>query len=109
MNNQGFTLIEILVSILILGIVVVSIFPLFSREFGAFFDSKGKLTSINQARNKIVEKIYNPATSGIPDTLTYQTSSDSFDINVDKYTVEENYQYDDKDKVVTIKYFKYKD
>jgi len=56
-NKQGFTLIEVLVTIFIIGIVVTSVFAFFSSGFRNIFDSGIRDENISFAANKL-EALY---------------------------------------------------
>ena len=62
-QNEGFTLIEIIVSIAILGIITVSVMGLFSNSFVHVFSSGKRDEAITRAANKM-ESLYetNPST-----------------------------------------------
>lgn len=66
LNNRGLTLIELLGSITLLGIVIVSFFSIFSQS--TIFSSKveDKLTAINVAENVLSDIKNNNANYGSP-------------------------------------------
>lgn len=58
-RNNGFTLIEIIVAIALLGIISISIFPAFSNIFSSIFSSGDKTVSTFSAQKDITEVITN--------------------------------------------------
>lgn len=58
-NKKGFTLVEIMVTILLLGIVAVAIFPVFSNIFSSIYSAGDKTSATYTSREKIVESIKN--------------------------------------------------
>lgn len=68
-NNKGLTLIELLGSITLLGIILISFFSIFSQS--TIFSSKNedKLTAINVAENVLSALKNNNANPGMPQSV----------------------------------------
>ena len=92
-NNKGFTLIEIILAIAILGIIIVSFMSIFSSGIKNIFSAGKKDEAISLAANKL-EKLYH--------SQPFEKQSDlKAKLNNDGYYVEnctnELYTYQNKD------------
>lgn len=62
-NEKGFTLIEIIISLAILGMIVISFTTAFTSSFSGIFSSGKKSQALHEAQTKIDRKI-NSVTTG---------------------------------------------
>lgn len=90
MKNNGFTLIEILLSIVLISIVVTALFPMFNQSFKSIFLAREKTEKINLAQDKINEFI-NKENPNQDQTLTFKDGDgNNFTLEVDKRIVSES-------------------
>ncbi len=110
MNNSGFTLIEAAVSIVIISIVVIAIFPMFSQTFSVIFSSNTKTESIDRARTNLIDNFDTTATPPETIDVTFNSTSDSISIKAYEYKGEGGpYKKPNNDtENLIIQYYKYK-
>ena len=85
-NQTGLTLLEVLLSITILGIVLISFLSFFNQAYSYTNKNENKTIGINVARNVLyyieqqdftsIEKIYFPEESSAPIDLTIENCTD---------------------------------
>lgn len=106
MYKRGFTLVEIIISIALLGIVTISIYPVFTNAFNVLVDSSKKVKNIDSATNELIAEISNENSSVVNLTLVDKDDIEKT-LNLDKYIVNKNYSVtNNNQKKVTIKYYK---
>jgi len=107
MSEKGFTLVEIIISIAILGIVTISIYPVFTNAFNVLIDSSNKVKNIDSATNELIADISSKDSSVVNLTLVDKDNNEK-NLNLDKYIVNKNYDLtNNNQKKVTIEYYKF--
>ncbi|MFA9555955.1 prepilin-type N-terminal cleavage/methylation domain-containing protein [Evansella sp. AB-rgal1] len=93
-NQEGFTLIEILLSIAILSIIFISLMNIFPQmiQFNSINETKTQAINTSrqilndwQNKSEIIDYLSAPSTSELPSELIEQDSHYSAEINIDKY------------------------
>lgn len=80
-KNKGFTLVEVLVTIMLIGIVAVAIFPVFSNIFSSIFSAGDKTNATYTSKKKIIESIKNDDNIVTNDLkIVINTSDDQYEI-----------------------------
>ena len=54
MNEKGFTLVEVVISILLIGVIAVAILPMFFQGVRVLFSSESKTSAINKAKEDVI-------------------------------------------------------
>ena len=115
MGEKGFTLIEIIISIFLLGIVVISIFPMLSNSLDTIISSDRKTSSINSAENELIKKLsdFNAEDISIKEVELQVKDKDNTDnvisMKAQKYIIQKSYKKPSKlkEEKVNIIYYKY--
>lgn len=110
MKNNGFTLIEILLSIVLIAIVITALFPMFNQSFKSIFLSREKTEKINSVQKDINQfiNIENPEEEdeAILTLLTFTdkgNEENEFTLEVVKKTASET--IDNSDRSVELNYY----
>ncbi|HMA59552.1 MAG TPA: prepilin-type N-terminal cleavage/methylation domain-containing protein [Halanaerobiales bacterium] len=86
--DEGFTLVEVLVTLLLLGIIAVGIFPVFGNIFSSIFSAGDKTNATYVNKEKIIDSIKNE--NNIKDSnLSIIVSTDPNDTS-DDYEISSN-------------------
>lgn len=76
-NTKGFTLVEILVSIALLGIMAISMLPLFTNGYRWIINAGNKSKIIYVAQEQVENKIVQGASNTLKEiTITFPSVSD---------------------------------
>ncbi len=73
--EKGFTLIEVIITILLIGVITAAIFPMFFHGFSTLFSSASKTDAINNARIDLIRELRNTATTPSAITINFKHSS----------------------------------
>lgn len=87
MNDKGFTLVEVVISILLIGVIAVSILPMFLQGVQVLFSSESKTRAINKAKEDVINNYIksNPSTS--TESITFDFGGGlNKNITVNSYT-----------------------
>ncbi|TDP96962.1 prepilin-type N-terminal cleavage/methylation domain-containing protein [Halanaerobium saccharolyticum] len=76
-KNDGFTLIEILLSIVLIAIISAAVFPVFSNVFGSLFSAGDKTKETYFAQQEIIRSMENIGASS-----SYVTTNSNITINL---------------------------
>lgn len=111
-NNKGFTLVEILLSIVLIGIIAIYIFPVFSHVFSSIFSSGDKTISTFEGQSNLVD-IISEVNNGINDNITSNQNLTFEDIEIDSFYIEEIFSYQKPNNIFTgsdnLNYYIYSD
>ncbi len=77
--NKGYTLAEILVSIVLIGLLATFIFPAFNNIFGTIFTAGDKTTATYSSQKKIINNIQDRNEDGNTDNNLVLTLNDDGD------------------------------
>ncbi|WAG72320.1 prepilin-type N-terminal cleavage/methylation domain-containing protein [Clostridium estertheticum] len=83
-NKQGFTLIEVVVGIALLGIIIISFMPVFSNSFKGITNSGKKSNALYSSQEGIEKKLHGGTDINSTDTpkrITIKFSGAEFDVN----------------------------
>ena len=78
MNEKGFTLIEVMISILLVGILAMSFIPIFASQFANVYRSGDKSEATYDALEKVENKIADPNVKKIESTDTVREDTITF-------------------------------
>ncbi len=107
MKENGFTLVEIIITILIIGIIGFAVFPLFSHATNTLYSANSKTEAISEARNVLLEDI--ESKSPEEKNLIFYNTDDNYSINADKYVIDNSYEKPNKkSEDLMIEFYKYK-
>jgi len=109
MYDKGFTLVEIIISILLIGIVIASILPMFFQGFRVLFSSESKTDAINSAKADLINNYIKSTPSTTPTSITLDFGGGTIKtITASSYTIKENYKTPEQDKEeLKIQYYVY--
>jgi prepilin-type N-terminal cleavage/methylation domain-containing protein len=115
MKNNGFTLIEVIISIFLIGIIVVAVFPMFNQGFRNLFSFTSKTNAINEVRSDLINvlrggEIPSSVTISSPDiTIDFDDNDiDSISINSKAYSVIRDYSLPGKgEENLELEYYSY--
>jgi len=78
-NKRGFTLIEVILSLAILGIIAIPILTVFTNGFSTIFAMGRKTQAMNNQAQKYMDQIYNgeavSTVEAIPDVTVSETAN----------------------------------
>ena len=90
-KNNGFTLVEIIISITLLGIIAIAVFPVFSNIFNSIFSAGDKTVATYQAQQDIINDL--ESGSGSSTTVTFSNGgSIDIDINANMFNATSSYK-----------------
>lgn len=75
LSEKGFTLVEVIIAILIIGVISVTILPMFFQGFRTVFSSASKTDAINNARIDLIGELKGTATTPSTITINFNNSS----------------------------------
>lgn len=99
-NNNGFTLIEIIIGIALFGIISISLITLFTNGF-TYISRSGRRTEALYTNQKAIET--NLVTSPTAGNITF--TFDGVDVDIDIYSFQVEEQYDAADHKTSVTYF----
>jgi len=102
-NKKGFTLIETIVGIALLGIISICLIPLFTYGFIQINRSGNRTEALYDNQSTIETKL---PTNPIDQVLTIKFDALDVDINIEVFEVES--EYDKNGNKTSIKFFKAK-
>jgi len=89
-KNNGFTLVEIIISITLLSIIAIAVFPVFINIFNSIFSAGDKTVATYQAQQDIINDL--DSGSGSSTTVTFSNGSINININANMYTATSSYK-----------------
>jgi len=111
-NNSGFTLVEVIISIFLLGIIIIAVIPLFTQGIVVLFSAGSKTKAVDDASNDLISGLKNSETT-TNSSITFKDIDDSTKnktIGVYKHEVTAPYQQPDKSsRECKIDYYSYPD
>lgn len=98
-KKKGFTLVELIISIALLGILAVTFLPVFSHSIEGIFDSGKRNTSIQESQESVETVFAKDSVSGVSDSaeantqlnITFSNPSNNFYVNGREITVTKVY------------------
>lgn len=111
MKNNGFTLIEVVISIFLVGIIVIAVFPMFNQGFRTLFSFTSKTNAINEARSELIGNLRDGGTPSSSPTIIIDFDDDTVDsiaINSKAYSVPRNFSLPGKgEETLNLEYYSY--
>lgn len=106
-KNNGFTLVEIIISIVILSIITIIVLPVFNHIFNSIFSAGDKTSATYTSQKFIVDEIQK--NNGTANIIKFTNNSNDYSIDVELYESLDNYTLPNNNstKPVNLYYYKY--
>lgn len=93
MKNNGFTLIEVIISILLIGVISVAVAPMFYQGLRTVLSFTSKTDAVNEARSDLIDDLRGTGTT-TPTTVTINFTNNgglNKSITASAYSIKSNY------------------
>lgn len=111
-KKSGFTLVEVIISIFLLGVIIIAVMPLFTQGIFVLFSAGSKTKAVDDASTDLVSDL-KATVSTTNSSITFEDKDDDTNnktIGVYKHEAIANYQQPDKSsRECKIDYYSYPD